>query len=275
MPSAVCASANRRSSSSTAVMGAEVSTQRLWRRAAELDLARMIYVNMLDRERADFYRTLESLKAAFGQHVVATEIPVGAEHEIAGVVDLVDMKCYLYPAAGPRQRGRGADSRRPGGRAVGVPGEADGRGRRGLRLADGALPRRSRDLPSGDRRRPQGGHQPRVDLPGRLRRRDPQPRHQPTARRDRRGPAVAGQARPARAAGDHARAGRGRRAVRLRLQDAGRLVRRADQSVPRLPGRHAPGHAAPQHALAHQGTDRSADGLHGQGHVACRRVRSG
>jgi elongation factor G len=82
------------------VMGAEVSTQRLWRRAAELDLARMIYVNMLDRERADFYRTLDSLKAAFGQHVVATEIPVGSEHEIAGVVDLVDMKCYLYPGPG-------------------------------------------------------------------------------------------------------------------------------------------------------------------------------
>jgi elongation factor G len=82
------------------VMGAEVSTQRLWRRAEELDLARMIYVNMLDRERADFYRTLDSLKAAFGPHVVATEIPVGSEHEIAGVVDLVDMRCYLYPDAG-------------------------------------------------------------------------------------------------------------------------------------------------------------------------------
>jgi elongation factor G len=80
------------------VMGAEVSTTRLWRRAAELDLARMIYVNMLDRERADFYRTLESLKAAFGPHVVATEIPIGSEHEIEGVIDLVDMKAYRYPS---------------------------------------------------------------------------------------------------------------------------------------------------------------------------------
>ncbi|MEA2354205.1 MAG: elongation factor, partial [Solirubrobacteraceae bacterium] len=81
------------------VMGAEVSTTRLWRRAEELDLARMIYVNMLDRERADFYRTLDSLKAAFGPHVVATEIPIGAEHEIEGVIDLVDMKAYRYPGA--------------------------------------------------------------------------------------------------------------------------------------------------------------------------------
>src|SRR6185436_19407016 len=51
-----------------AVMGAEVSTMRLWERAAELDIARMIFVNMLDRERADFFRSLESLKSAFGPH---------------------------------------------------------------------------------------------------------------------------------------------------------------------------------------------------------------
>jgi elongation factor G len=78
------------------VMGAEVGTVRLWERAAELDLARMLFVNMLDRERADFFRTLDTLKAAFGPHVVATEIPIGAEHEISGVVDLVDMKAYEY-----------------------------------------------------------------------------------------------------------------------------------------------------------------------------------
>jgi elongation factor G len=78
------------------VMGVEVSTQRLWQRAAELGVARLIYVNMLDRERADFFRSLESLKGAFGPHVVATEIPIGREHEIRGVIDLVDMKAYEY-----------------------------------------------------------------------------------------------------------------------------------------------------------------------------------
>ncbi|HEX2016779.1 MAG TPA: elongation factor G [Solirubrobacteraceae bacterium] len=81
-----------------AVMGVEVSTSRLWVRAAELDLARMIYVNMLDRERADFFRTLEALKSAFGPHVVATEIPIGLEHKMQGVIDLVDMCAYRYRA---------------------------------------------------------------------------------------------------------------------------------------------------------------------------------
>ena len=79
-----------------AVMGVEVSTVRLWQRADELDLARLIYVNMLDRERADFFRTLEQLKAAFGRHVVATEIPIGSEHDVRGLIDLVDMKAYEY-----------------------------------------------------------------------------------------------------------------------------------------------------------------------------------
>jgi elongation factor G len=87
-----------------AVMGVEVHTSRLWARAAELDLARLVFVNMLDRERADFFRTLDSLKSAFGQHVVATEIPIGSEHEVSGVIDLVDMKAYEYTNASPPTR---------------------------------------------------------------------------------------------------------------------------------------------------------------------------
>jgi elongation factor G len=81
------------------VMGVEVSTARLWARAAELDIARLLFVNMLDRERADFFRTLEQLKDAFGAHVVATEIPIGSEHELAGVIDLIDMKAFRHDSA--------------------------------------------------------------------------------------------------------------------------------------------------------------------------------
>ena len=97
-------------------MGVEVSTTRLWQRAAELDIARMVFVNMLDRERADFFRTLEALKAAFGPHVVATEIPIGAEHEVRGVIDLVDMKAYEYDGRRARQLPRDPDPRRAAGR---------------------------------------------------------------------------------------------------------------------------------------------------------------
>jgi elongation factor G len=83
-----------------AVMGVEVHTERLWERADREGLARLVYVNMLDRERADFFRALESLQAAFGNHVVATEIPIGSEHEVRGVIDLIDMKAFVAQGEG-------------------------------------------------------------------------------------------------------------------------------------------------------------------------------
>jgi elongation factor G len=83
-----------------AVMGVEVHTDRLWQRADSEGLARLVYVNMLDRERADFFRTLESLQSAFGNHVVATEIPIGLEHEVRGVIDLIDMKAFVAQGEG-------------------------------------------------------------------------------------------------------------------------------------------------------------------------------
>ncbi|HEY2334131.1 MAG TPA: elongation factor G [Solirubrobacterales bacterium] len=84
-----------------AVTGVEVHTERLWWRADAGGLARLVFVNMLDRERADFFRALDSLKSAFGPHVVATEIPIGAEGALRGVIDLIDLKAFVYEGAGP------------------------------------------------------------------------------------------------------------------------------------------------------------------------------
>ena len=142
-------------------------------------------------------------------------------------------------------------ARRPG---PGVPRAADGRGVRDLRRADGALPGGRGDLPRGDRHRAQGRHQPRLAVPGDLRCGHAQPRHQPPARRDRRGPALAGQARRPGGRRGHAGAHRGEGAVRLRVQDPRRPVRRAHQPVPRLPGHDEPRLPGPEH---HAPTTRS------------------
>jgi elongation factor G len=82
------------------VAGVEVQTERLWHRAEDEGLARLVFVNMLDRERADFFAVLDSLKVAFGPHVVATEIPIGSEHEVRGVIDLIDLEAFVYEGAG-------------------------------------------------------------------------------------------------------------------------------------------------------------------------------
>ena len=65
-----------------AVMGLEVGTARVKHLADELGLARVLFVNMLDRERADFYRTLAQIQDQFSSRCVAVHLPIGAEHEI-------------------------------------------------------------------------------------------------------------------------------------------------------------------------------------------------
>ena len=78
------------------VLGVEVQTERLWDRAAERGLARMLVCNMLDRERADFDAAVAALQEAFGAQVVAVQLPIGSEHDFSGVVDLLSMKAYTY-----------------------------------------------------------------------------------------------------------------------------------------------------------------------------------
>jgi elongation factor G len=84
----------------SAVMGVEVQTSRVWARADELGLARVFFVNMLDRERADFLRVLNALQSSLSPQAVAVHLPIGAEHELTGIVDLLHMKAYMSPDGG-------------------------------------------------------------------------------------------------------------------------------------------------------------------------------
>jgi elongation factor G len=79
------------------VMGVEVNTARVWARAEGLELSRVVFVNMLDRERADFYRTLAALQEQLSDRCVAIELPIGSEHELTGIVDLLHNCAYMDP----------------------------------------------------------------------------------------------------------------------------------------------------------------------------------
>jgi elongation factor G len=81
----------------SAVMGVEVGTSRAWKLAADLGLSRVVFVNMLDRERADFFRTLEQLRTQLSTQCVAVHIPIGSEHELTGIVDVLHMCAYTSP----------------------------------------------------------------------------------------------------------------------------------------------------------------------------------
>jgi elongation factor G len=82
------------------VMGVEVGTTRVWRRADELGLSRVVFVNMLDRERADFYRALSQLQGQLSARCVAVHLPIGSEHELTGIVDVLHMCAYMSPQGG-------------------------------------------------------------------------------------------------------------------------------------------------------------------------------
>ncbi len=70
------------------VAGIEVGTQRVWKKLTEENLPRAIFINKLDKENADFYRVVEMLQKAFGKSCVPLQLPIGAEKEFKGVVDL-------------------------------------------------------------------------------------------------------------------------------------------------------------------------------------------
>jgi len=82
----------------SAVDGVEVQTEYAWELAVEEGLPRAIFVNKLDRERADFTGTLQQLVSSFGNQVAPFELPIGQEHDFRGIADLLHEKADLYPS---------------------------------------------------------------------------------------------------------------------------------------------------------------------------------
>ncbi|TDB39982.1 MAG: elongation factor G [Actinobacteria bacterium] len=79
-----------------AVSGPQVQTIRLWKYAAEMGIARAVFINRMDKEHADFEGAMEALEKAFGHRVGAVQLPIGSEHDFKGVVDIIRMKAYHH-----------------------------------------------------------------------------------------------------------------------------------------------------------------------------------
>jgi len=77
------------------IAGVEVQTEKVWSFTDEFVLPRAIVINKLDRERSSFERTLENVQSAFGRAAIPIHLPIGAEKDFKGVVDLVRMKSYV------------------------------------------------------------------------------------------------------------------------------------------------------------------------------------
>ncbi|MBI2170716.1 MAG: elongation factor G [Chloroflexi bacterium] len=85
--------------------GVEVGTEDAWERCEERGLVRMVFINKMDRENADFGRSLEGIQKAFGKRCVAIQAPIGAQQAFQGVVSLLHPPADL-PAAVAGEVGR-------------------------------------------------------------------------------------------------------------------------------------------------------------------------
>ncbi len=83
-----------------AVEGVQVQTESLWGIADEFQLARMIVINKIDRERANSQAALDSVREAFGRTALPVQLPIGSEKEMAGVVDVLTRKSYRFTSDG-------------------------------------------------------------------------------------------------------------------------------------------------------------------------------
>ena len=78
------------------VGGVEFQTQKVWELADEYSLPRMIFINRMDRERADFNKVLESIKTKLKKKTTPICMPIGAEDKFQGIIDLIAMKAYTF-----------------------------------------------------------------------------------------------------------------------------------------------------------------------------------
>jgi elongation factor G len=76
--------------------GVEPQTETVWRQAEKYHVPRMIFCNKMDKTGADFYRCLEMIKSRLGAVAVPVQLPIGAENEFKGVVDLIEMKALIW-----------------------------------------------------------------------------------------------------------------------------------------------------------------------------------
>ncbi len=81
----------------SAVSGVAVGTERVWTSSLERELSTMVVINKMDRENADFFRTMADIEATLAGNIAAIQIPIGQAEEFRGIVDLLTMRAYEWP----------------------------------------------------------------------------------------------------------------------------------------------------------------------------------
>src|SRR5262245_13224895 len=79
-----------------AVGGVQSQSETVWRQANRYKVPRMVFVNKMDRMGANYQRVLEQIKTRLGANAHPIQLPIGNEDQFKGIVDLIEMKAYIY-----------------------------------------------------------------------------------------------------------------------------------------------------------------------------------
>ncbi|OPX29006.1 MAG: translation elongation factor G [Candidatus Omnitrophica bacterium 4484_171] len=79
-----------------AVGGVESQSETVWRQSDKYKVPRIAFINKMDRVGADFFGVMESVKKDLGANVIPLQVPIGAEDKFRGIIDLMEMKAYIY-----------------------------------------------------------------------------------------------------------------------------------------------------------------------------------
>ena len=87
----------------SAVSGVAVGTERVWTSSLERELSTLLVINKMDRENADFFRTMTDIEQSLPGNIAAIQIPIGQASEFRGIVDLLHMKAWVWPDGQPQE----------------------------------------------------------------------------------------------------------------------------------------------------------------------------
>jgi len=79
-----------------AIDGVKAQTEKIWRFVDKFNLPRIVFINKMDRERADFYKVLQDIQNSLNSKVIPVQIPIGSETSFKGLIDLIHTKSYIY-----------------------------------------------------------------------------------------------------------------------------------------------------------------------------------
>jgi elongation factor G len=93
----------------SAISGVKAETYKIWKYASEFEIPKLIFVNKMDKDTANFMRAVSEIEKTFGKEALPLQLPMGAGESFVGIVDLLKMKAFIFRSGKPEESDIPAD----------------------------------------------------------------------------------------------------------------------------------------------------------------------